>query len=355
VTVSLGGDILLRADDLRSFAAEIFLAANVRNDEAHVVAECLVESNLRGHDSHGVFRVMEYLGCLERGELRTGVELCVVSETASAIVCDGQLGFGPVQMQRLIARMEPMARAQGVACGTIRRCGHVGRLGEWVERLARVQLAGIMSVNDNGVLRCVAPPGGIEPRISTNPIAIGVPTADEPLVLDISTSMAANGKIRIAHQAGRPCPDGWLLDAQGQPTNDPAVRFQNPPGTIQPMGGYKGFGLGLLFDVLVGGLSGGHCPPAPDGEVECNNVLLIAFDPARFAGTPHLIDETQKLCEWVRATPRVNDTAEIRLPNDRSRTTLQERQARGVPIDRATWDQLCECAKRLRVSVPAVS
>ena len=346
--------VTISADALRAFASNLFRAAKVSADEAGVVAASLVESNLCGHESHGVVRVAEYLGFLDSGALQTGVELRLLSRTPSLVVCDAQLGFGQVQMLRLIDLLEPMAREQGLACGTIRRCGHVGRLGEWVERLAQRNLAGLMSVNDNGVLTSVAPPGGLEARISTNPIALGVPTAHEPLVLDISTSVVANGKIRVAQIAGRACPDGWLLDADGQPTNDPSTRFADPPGTILPMGGYKGFGLGLLLDILVGGLSGGCCPPAPAGEVDCNNVLLIAFDAARFSGLTHFVTQSQGLCDHVRATKQIVPHTDIRLPNDRSRQLRETRRAEGVPLDRGTWNQLLERARELRVPVPTV-
>jgi uncharacterized oxidoreductase len=344
--VTIGDEVL------RAFASDLFRAAGVPVDEAGVVAASLVESNLCGHESHGVVRVAEYLGLLESGSLRTGVELLPLTRTGSLVVCDAQLGFGQVQMRRLIDMLEPMARELGLACGTLRHCGHIGRLGEWVELLAERNLAGLLSVNDNGVLTSVAPPGGIEPRISTNPVALGVPTAHEPLVLDISTSVVANGKIRVAQIAGRTCPDGWLLDAEGQPTNDPSTRFADPPGTILPMGGYKGFGLGLLLDILVGGLSGGSCPPAPAGEVDCNNVLLIAFDPARFSGLTHFVTQSQGLCDHVRTAKPVAGQTEIRLPNDRSRQVRATRLAGGVPLDGGTWKQLAELAAKLGVAIP---
>lgn len=346
---------ILSAESLREFVTALFVAAGATDDEAQVVTTSLVESDLCGHESHGVVRVMEYLGCLDQHELRTNVELKIVSQTPSVLVCDGQHGFGQVQMHRLIDWLEPMAHQQGVACGTIRRCGHVGRLAEWVERIARNNLAGLMSVNDNGVLTCVAPPGGTEPRISTNPIALGVPTTKEPLVLDISTSVVANGKIRVAQVAGRSCPDGWLLDAAGFPTNDPATRFADPPGTILPMGGYKGFGLGLLFDILIGGLSGGFCPPAPQGEAECNNVLLVVFDPERFSGLRHFVQQSQQLCEYIQSTKTVIEGDEIRLPHDRSRRTAIQRRVDGVPIDGGVWSRLVECAQQLNVTIPEAS
>lgn len=345
--------ITIDAGRLAEFAASIFTAAGVPADEARQVADSLVGSNLCGHESHGVVRVTEYLDLLKRGELHSQVSLDVITETPSLLVCDANLGFGQVQMRHLIDRLEMKCREVGVACGTLRQCGHVGRLGEWVEEIARRGLAGFLTVNDNGVLRCVAPPGGTEPCISTNPIAIGVPTAGEPMVVDVSTSVVANGKIRVAQISGQPVPDGWLLDADGQPTNDPNTRFADPSGSILPMGGYKGFGLGLFFDMLVGGLSGGHCPPAPDGTVECNNVLLVAFDPERFHGLDTFRAEAQRLSESTRASRRQVGAEEIRLPGDRSQQMRAERLRDGLPIDAGTWSGLCQAASALNVTVPS--
>ncbi len=342
------------AHSLMEFATAIFVAKGVPADEAGQVAGSLVESNLCGHESHGVVRVTEYLDLLECGELHTEVSLDVITETAGLLACDANLGFGQVQMRRLIDRLEPMVCEAGVACATVRNCGHVGRLAEWVEEVARRGLASFLTVNDNGVLRCVAPPGGSEPCISTNPIAIGVPAIGEPMVVDVSTSVVANGKIRVAQISGEAAPDGWLLDADGRPTNDPNTRFGEVPGSILPMGGYKGFGLGLFFDMLVGGLSGGHCPPAPDGTVECNNVLLIAFDPERFHGLDAFQAEAKRLTDSIRASRRQEGVEKIRLPGDRSQQTRSERLRDGVPLDRGTWSELCRAGQALGVAAPPV-
>lgn len=338
--------VTIHAAELTDLAARLFVSAGVHPAEAAVVAESLVDSNLRGHESHGVVRVMEYLDALAKGELRSGVPLEILSATPVAFVCDGHFGFGQVQMRRLIELLEQPAHEFGIACGTVRRCGHIGRLGEWTERLAERGLAGLLSVNDNGVLTCVAPPGGVQPVISTNPIAIGVPLCDDALVLDVSTSMVANGKLRVARLAGQSVPDGWLIDASGAPTNDPNARLTNPPGTILPMGDYKGFGLGLLFDMLVGGLSGGCCPPAPAGEVECNNVMLTVFDPARFAGRRHFEQQAQGLADLARSAQRKAGVDSIRLPNDRSRETRAARLKAGIPLDHGTWSELMERAEQ---------
>lgn len=345
----------LSHDKLALFATRLLTAAGAGEAEAARVAESLVESNLRGHDSHGVMRIPDYAAQLRTGELVADAELRTLAETESLLATDARSGFGQVQCTRLIERLEPKVRRQGVACGTISNCGHVGRLGEWVERVARAGLAGLMTVNDNGVLQCVAPPGGLAPRISTNPLAIGVPTSAAPLILDMSTSAAANGKIALAHLAGERCPPGWLQDAAGRPTTDPSVRFCDPPGTILPLGGgqgYKGFGLGLLLDILAGGLSGGLCPPANQTAAMTNNVLIVIWDPERFAGRTHCVAEADKLTQYVRDCPRKPAAETIRLPGDRGDKLRRERIAGGIPLDAGTWQSLVGLAQQLEVEHP---
>jgi len=344
--------ICVDAELLTRFASSLFQAAGVPGDEADLVSASLVGSNLRGHDSHGVVRIPRYLPLLDTGELVAGAGLEVHSETPAMLCADAGFGFGMVQMTRLIERLEAKVDQSGVACGTLVRCGHVGRVGEWAELVASRGRAGLVTVNDNGVLKCVAPPGGTEPTVSTNPIAIGVPTGDRPLVVDISTSVVANGKVLVQQIAGQSCPDGWLLDAEGQPTTDPAVRFTDPRGTILPMGGYKGFGLSLLLDILVGGLSGGSCPPAAEGAPGTNNVLLVVWDPERFAGTGHFLGEADKLIGFVRGVNRMPGVDSIRLAGDRSHQMMSVRLAEGVPLDAGTWDSLCEAASGLGVEPP---
>lgn len=342
----------IEVDQLRKFSVALFQAAGVPDDEAELIAGSLVEANLRGHDSHGVVRVWDYLRQMERGELKAGVELRTLSETPAMLAVDAGLGFGQVQMHRVIERLATKAREMGVACATVINCGHVGRLAEWLELAAKDGLAGWMTVNDNGVLQCVAPSGGTEPRISTNPVAVGVPTGGEPLVLDISTSTVANGKIKVAYLAGEECPEGWLLDHAGEPTTDPKVRFKDPRGTIVPMGGYKGFGLGLLCDILVGGLSGGFCPPAPDDAPSTNNVLLILWDPAKFGGVEHFVQEADKLIDHVRSSPMKAGVDEIRLPGDRSHAIAAERAKAGITLDFGTWKGLRKAAEQYGVDLP---
>lgn len=344
------------APDLLKFAVQILVAGGVPAGEAEIVATSLVDSNLHGHDSHGIYRVIDYTAQIQKGEIRPGAKFEIRSETPALVVTDGNLGFGQVQCKRLVDLVCDKARANGFACGTMRRSGHVGRLGEWVEIAARCGFAAWLSVNDNGVLRYVAPPGGLAPRISTNPFAFAVPTSGEPLVLDMSTSAVARGKVRVAMLAGEPVPLGWIQDADGNPTTDPHAITTDPPGTLLPLGGdqaYKGFGLGVLIDILTAGLSGGSTPPADPGSLETNNVLLVVWNPEKFYGTEHLLAQADKLVQSIRDTPLKSGFDRIRLPGDGGREKREVRLREGISFPGENWSKLVDLAQRFKVTPPA--
>jgi hydroxycarboxylate dehydrogenase B len=345
---------------LTKFTTSLLAAVGVPADDAQIVATSLVGSNLRGHDSHGVMRVPQYVDFVERGEYRLGVPLEIVHETPAVVVCDAHLGLGQVQAHRLLDLVVPKAQSLGVAVGTARESGHIGRLGEYAERAAEMGLLLLATVNNRGAGQRVAPPGGIEPRLATNPFCAGVPTgdSDSPLVVDFGTSVVAEGKVRGYYISGRPVPEGWLLDHHGRPTTDPSVLYQSPMGSILPLGGaqsYKGFGLGLIMDLWAGGLSGGRCSHAdapPLGGIG-NNVVFMVFDPALFAGRDTLLAQASHLVDYVRATPRAPGVDCITLPGDPERNTLRQRTASGIPLDDRHWAKLTELAQRLGVSLPS--
>jgi uncharacterized oxidoreductase len=348
---------LFRAPELTAFVTRLFQAVGVPVDEAETVSVSLVGANLRGHDSHGVMRVPQYIDFVEKGVYRTGVALKVEHETPAAVTCDGQWGFGQVQAQRLLDLIMPKAQALGLAAGAARDCGHIGRLGEYAERAAESGLILIATVNNNGAGQRVAPPGGTEPRLGTNPLCAVVPTAGDPIVLDFGTSVVAEGKVRVYNINKRPVPEGWLLDSQGRPTTDPSVLYNPPLGSILPMGGaqaYKGFGLGLVLDMLAGGLTGGRSSHPGSPPAKGNNVLFLALDPARFAGRDAQLREATQLADYVRTTPRAPGIGEILLPGDPERKTLEKRSAEGIPIEDAHWSKLSELAVRLGTPLPDV-
>jgi hydroxycarboxylate dehydrogenase B len=343
-------------DVLLDFAGRLFRAAGVPAEEAEVVARSLVDANLCGHDSHGVIRVPQYIGFLREGRLLAGTELTVLRESPAMLAADANWGLGQVQAYRALERLRVKAKAVGIAGGTLRRCGHIGRLGEYAEWAAGHDLALFATVNSHGSGQRVAPPGGTEGRISTNPVCFGAPTPTDPLVLDFSTSACAEGKVRVAFQKGECVPEGWLMDAAGEPCTSAAVLYSDPPGSLLPFGGpqaYKGFGLGLLMDALAGGLSGGECS-RPDRPMlgRGNGVVFVLWDLTAFGGREHFLSEVGGLAGYVRGTPRRPGVAEITLPGDPERATRRRRSAEGIPIAGGTWALLTRLADELRVNVP---
>jgi uncharacterized oxidoreductase len=345
------------ADALTAFADALFQAAGVPPDEAAIVSRSLVDANLAGHDSHGVIRIAQYVQALKDGLLHGGVNLKIQSQTPAVMACDGQWGLGQVQAHRLLDLLVPMAHGVGLAAGTLRQCGHIGRLGEYGEKAAAAGLALFATVNNHGFGRAVAPPGGTVGRIGTNPLCLAVPAGDGPaVVLDIGTSVCAEGKVRVAFNKGVPAPEGWLLDAVGRPTTDPGVLYREPRGTILPLGGtqaYKGFGLGLLLDMLAGGLSGAPCSRPEIGPRTGNAVLFVLFDPAHFFGAKHFRTEVCTLAANVMDTPTVRPDGTIKLPGDPERHAREHRLREGIPLDPGTWGQLAELAGRLDVPLPS--
>jgi uncharacterized oxidoreductase len=348
---------LIPAHRLIEFSELLLAAGGASREEASLVGKSLVGANLRGYDSHGMMRIPYYVDALAKGEVVSGAELAIRKETHSLIVADGNWGFGQVQARRLLERLMTMARDGGVAVGTMLRCCHVGRLGEYCEIAAADKLVTMVMVNSHGAACRMAPPGGRVPRLSTNPLAVGVPHADAPLVLDFSTSATAEGKVRVKRIAGERVPDGWLIDSQGRPTNDPNALYADPPGAILPMGGaqaYKGFGLGLIIDIFCGALSGGLCSrEKPETQIG-NCVYMQVLDPAQFGGIKHFEAEVAQLADFVRNCPRTEGVDDILLPGDPERRVLADRTAKGIPLDGENWAQLARLAERLKVPLPAV-
>jgi uncharacterized oxidoreductase len=334
----------------------LFEVSGVPPDEAEVVARSLVDANLCGHDSHGVIRIVQYLQAIGDRQLVPGAPFQVLHEAPAVLAADGGWGLGQVQAHRLLQRLVPKARQAGVAAGTLKRCGHIGRLGEYAEAAAGQRMAFLATVNGHGYARPVAPPGGREARVGTNPLCLGAPTVGDPVVLDIGTSVCAEGKVRVAFNKGQRVPDGWLLDAAGRPTTDPAVLYQEPRGTIVPLGGpqaYKGFGIALLLDMFAGGLSGAPASRPDHPPRVANAVVFMLFDPEQFAGVEHFLREARDLAAAVHDCPRADGVNEVLVPGDPERRERPRRQQAGVPLDDGTWGQLAAVAERLQVALPA--
>lgn len=344
------------AATLEDFARRLLTAGGMTAAEANVTAASLVGANLRGYESHGVMRIPYYVQSLAEGEMVSGAELEILDEGDSRIVANANWGVGQVQAMALLTRLVDKARRAGVAVATMTHCGHIGRLGEYCERAAAQNMVSMVMVNSHGGVVRVAPPGGKAPRLSTNPLAMGVPHGETPLVLDFSTSATAEGRVRVKKIAGQLCPEGWLIDSEGLPTNDPNALYADPPGSILPMGGpgqtYKGFALGLMVEVFTGALSGGVCSRPVPYEKKGNCVFMMILDPACFGGSECFAAEVKQLIEYVRNCPTIDGCPEILLPGDPERRMLAKGMAQGVSLDSENFAALEKLAARLNVAVP---
>lgn len=340
---------------LTDFATRLVAAAGASEEEAAVVAESLVLSNLCGYDSHGVMRIPFYADMIAKQEAVPGAELSILNEGPSLIAADANWGLGRVQCGKLLDQLIEKATATGIAAGTMYNCSHAGRLGEYCEIAASQGLVSQVMVNTHGASRRVAPLGGTEPRLGTNPMAMGVPHGIEPIVLDFSTSATAEGKVRVKAIAGEECPPGWLLDSNGEPTVDPNSLYADPPGTILPMGGdqaYKGFGMALMIDIFCGALSGGlvarEDPITPKG----NCIFAMLISPDHFGGTSHFAEQTAQLVDFVRSCKRREGVEKIVLPGDPERMVSGKKRDDGVPFDDENWKKLCDFAASVGVQAP---
>ena len=344
------------AEALTQFAADLLATGGLSREDIDLLAGNLVGANLRGYDSHGVMRIPFYLTQVAKGEIVPGAPFEVLNETPSLMTVDGHWGFGQVQAGRLMRRLIEMARAGGVGIGTMIRSAHTGRLGEYCEMAAEASMLSMVMVNNHGGVVRVAPPGGKAPRLSTNPIAMGIPDADGPVVADFCTCVTAEGKVRVKKIAGEKAPDGWLLDSEGRPTNDPEDLYGDPPGSILPMGGihpFKGFALSLMVEVFTGALSGGVCAREVPANQIGNCVFMMVMDPDHFGGADHFRTEVSDLIAFIRGCPRIDGVDRITLPGDPERDTLARNTAEGITLDEGNFGKLAELAGELGVDLPS--
>jgi uncharacterized oxidoreductase len=340
---------------LKAFVEAIFVAAGSESVEAEIVALHLVDASLAGHDSHGVIRVSKYVDWLRAGHVRANRHARIATDRGALVLVDGDFGFGQVIGKEAMEIAAERVALHGMATVAIRNSGHLGRIGAWPEMLAERGLASIHFVNTSGFGILVAPFGGSDRRLSANPIAAGAPTTrGRPIILDIATSVIAEGKIQVARNKGERLPPDAVLDGRGRPTTDPKVFYGSPPGAILPFGGHKGSGLSIFCEILAGSLTGGHAsnPNAPTSERLVNNMLSLAFDPAAFGDPDAFADDVTQLVGWVKASPPIAPGGKVLLPGEIEEGLRRERLAEGLPVDDATWLALSATAASVGVSPP---
>jgi len=334
---------------LHRWVVDLFRAAGSSDREATLTADHLVGANLAGHDSHGVGMVPRYVDSLLNDELQLNQTVSVLSDTGTMLSVDGQRGMGQSVTHQAMELAIERARAHGVCVLGLRHSHHLGRVGHWAEQAVA---AGMVSIHfTNAVTRniLVAPHGGGEARYNTNPFTVGMPRADGgPIILDFATSAVAQGKVRVAYNKKVPVPAGSLLDAGGEPTNDPAVMFEppeGPHGALRPFAGHKGYALGVVCELLGAALIGGdtqRLETRPQRFGVWNNMLAIVFDPSRIAGAQGFEAEARRFVDWLRSAKLSSEgqgIGGIHVPGDPERISRKARELQ-VPIDPGTMAQM---------------
>jgi LDH2 family malate/lactate/ureidoglycolate dehydrogenase len=328
--------VILAAEQLTGIVERILAAAGADEGAAALVARSLVQSDLAGVTSHGAMRVPEYLTAIGAGRIAPAERPRMVADHGALVVLDGQRAFGQVAASELSIVVSDRARAHGVSAGMLSGVQHVGRLGEWVERAAGSGCIALAWCSCGDPYGNVAPFGGREARLGTNPIAYAIPGRPHPTVVaDFSTSMVAEGKVRLFLHAGEPVPDGWLLDSGGRPTTDPRALYDG--GAILPAGGHKGFALSLLVEILGGALTGAGCVSL--GQSPGNGLVMVAVDPARGPAGDAFGDQVAGVLESLR-----DSGPDVLIPGELERRLRDQRSQDGIPVMASVWRDLVEAA-----------
>lgn len=353
----MADEVLIGADRLKSAVSAIVAAGGSAPREAQLVADNLVEANLRGHDSHGAGMIPLYVTALQGGGLRANRHAKIVADSGTMLRLDGDRGYGQVIGHEAMELGIDRAREFGTCIVGTSDSHHLGRIGQWAEQCAA---AGLVSIHFVNVLSrpLVAPWGGRSPRTSTNPVCIGVPRAGKPpFLLDFATSRLASGKVRVAHNKGEPLPPGMMIDAAGEPTTDPRHGVVPPLGAILPFGEHKGYGLSIACELLAGALTGGHTWRGPGEVVKqvVNNMLSIIIDPARMAGEQGFGDESEALIEWVLGCPPAPGFDRVRIAGQPELESRAKRLAGGIPVDTTSWSEILDAGRRSGLDPKAVA
>ena len=327
---------------LTRYVAAIMEGGGSHREEALTIARRLVDSNLVGHDSHGVLRVPKYLEWSRDGWLRPNQAASVVFDSDALAIVDGNRGFGQVVGEYATRMGIAKAAKSGIAMIGLRNCGHLGRLGDWADMAADAGQVSLHFLNTSGAQR-VAPFGGSDRRLSTNPLAVGVPRAGKPpIILDITTSTVAEGKLMVALNKGEQVPPGWIVDRAGRPTTDPKDFYDG--GALLTIGAHKGSGLSIITDLLAGALTTGRSSD-PDDTVLRNNMLSIFIAPAVYDADNDVAREATRFVDYVLASPPAIAGQPVQAPGDVERAMRERRLAEGVPLDERTLADLKEAAR----------
>lgn len=338
---------VVEAAALTTLAAAIYQAAGTPAEHATTVAAHQVGANLAGHDSHGVALLPTYVQRIDRGHIVPSARPVVLHETPTTLAVNGQWGFGPVISEWTMARCIEKARSVHLAMATVREQSHVGRLADYPLMAARQGFIALMFCDSGQSPKLVAPFGGREARLGTNPLCIAFPSdLPGPVFVDMATSAVAAGKLMVARARKQPIPLGWVLDKHGRPTTDPNDYYDG--GIMLPLGGpegHKGYGLSFAVETLASLLPGLGFGVDPQGRHN-DGACMLVLDPAPFMPTETFKAEVAAFVRYLKETPPAEDVSEVLYPGEQEYRAEQRRRRDGIPIEDETWGRIAAVAER---------
>ena len=337
--------------ELRAFTREVFVRAGVPTEDAEIEAELLVWANLRGVDSHGVLRIPWYLELIEKGEMKVRPSIQILQETPATLVVDADHALGPVVTTWTMRRVMVKAREVGIGWGFIKNTTHQGAMGYYPLMAAEAGMAGLAFVCSPPNM---APYGAKAAGVHNSPIAICVPGKQRrPLLLDMATSVAAGGKLRLAKDRGTPLPVGWALTAEGQPAADP-----HTAAILLPFGGPKGSGLALMFECLSSLMVGDPLlQPAlesqPGAHAHRQHGVVAAINIGMFTDLEAYRNHVDAVAAGIKRLPPAEGCSEILVPGELEDRVHDERVERGIPLPVGTMRNLQKVAERFGIPMPS--
>jgi LDH2 family malate/lactate/ureidoglycolate dehydrogenase len=347
-TASSGGRI--PAARLVRLVSDAFLAVGLPAQDAATCAQLMTRADLNGADGHGIFRLPQYIRRIKGGAVNVKPAVRVAREAAGMALVDGDNGMGHVVMSFATKKAIDKAKTAGVAWVGVNRSNHAGPASLYAAMPLEHDMIGLYLAVGNA--NHMAPWGGVDLLLSTNPIAVAAPGTEGPIVLDMATSVAAYGKVKTAAQRGEAMPEGWMIDHQGRPLTDPK---RSAEGLLVPIGGYKGYGLALVIGLLAGSLNAAAMGSetidfnADDTTPTNTGHAIVAISIAAFGEVADFKRRVDKLVREIRRSRRMPGVDRVWLPGEQSRMKLEERSRLGVPVPAALRASLDKLAAELKI------
>ncbi len=331
-------------DNEIALVKEILKKLGASEEDSEFVAEATIDADLKGFTSHGLGRFPQYLISIEAGTINLEDDIVIEKETPAIALINGNSGFGQAVSYKAMQLAIKKAKEVGIGCVGVHNSNHFGVTGFYSDLALRENCIGLVLANTDPA---IAPLGGSTPLIGTNPLALGIPS-ETYITVDMATSVTARGKIIESKRKGLDLPDGWALDKDGNPTNDPDAALE---GSILPFGGFKGYAIAALIEILTGplvqagyghGVSGTASPTKDCTKGD----LYVVIDPSKFGDFDEFVKHTEDFVSQIRATGET-----VAIPGDLEVKRIAEAETNGIAIDEKLYEQLKEICDNLDIDI----